>query len=773
MAATKEIYRVEGMSCASCASSVQSMLGSLEGVDSASVNFAASNVVVEFDPSLISKELMEKAVHDIGFELITASGKTVEQEEASENTLLKKLRFNTIFSVIFSIPVFLISMFFHDQVPYANWIMMGLSIPVLAWFGRDFFTIAWKRLLHFSANMDTLVAMGTGVAFLFSAFNTLFPSWLLSQGLEPHVYYEAAVVIISFILLGRYFEERAKHRTGSAIRKLMNLGVKIARVERDGKEMEVPVSEVIKGDILLIRPGEKIPVDGQVVDGHSSVDESMITGESVPVTRGAGDPVIGATINQTGSLRVVAEKVGSETMLAQIIQLVQEAQGSKAPIQQRADKIASIFVPIVIGIALITFFSWLVFFPGSRIPDPGSIATASGAKLQFALVAAISVLIIACPCALGLATPTALMVGLGKAAEHGILVKDASSLERICEVDTIVFDKTGTITEGKPEVVEVVFGSGQEAGGSRQEKEKEKEKGTQDVGPNIEIADAIAAIERLSEHPFASAMVNYFNEKSSGSLDEVVGFDSHTGKGVSASYNNNNYYIGSKSYMDESKFILEENLIREESRLKKEVYSIIYIARDQHVIALVAIADKIKESSAHAIAELKTMGLEVHMLTGDSQAIAAQIAAESGVDLFKAEASPAGKAAYIRELKEQGKIVAMAGDGINDSPALALADIGIAMGSGTDVAIESAQLILIKGDLQKLVGAIRLSRAINRTIKQNLFWAFFYNTISIPIAAGVLYPVFGFLLNPMIAGAAMAFSSVSVVANSLRLKRSR
>jgi len=741
------------------------MLGSMEGVRSARVNFAAGNVLVEFDPESAGRETMGKAIHSIGYELITTQETTPEQDEESENKRLKQLRFNTILSVLFSIPVFLIAMFFHQQVPYSNWIMMGLSLPVLVWFGRDFFVIAWRRAVHFSANMDTLVAMGTGVAFLFSAFNTIFPSWLESKGLEPHVYYEASVVIISFILLGRYFEERAKQRTGTAIRKLMNLGVKSARVIREGKEMEIPIGEVQPGDFLLIRPGEKIPVDGVVTEGHSTVDESMITGESIPVTKLSGSQVIGATINQTGSLRMRAEKVGSETMLAQIIRLVQEAQGSKAPIQQRVDKIASIFVPVVIGIAIITFFSWLIWYPASGIQHLSSSIQYPGSSIQVAILTAVSVLIIACPCALGLATPTALMVGLGKAAEHGILVRDATSLETICRVDTIVFDKTGTITVGKPEVVEVVWdssvplvvGSGQ----------------TEIRNSKFEIGNAIVSIERLSEHPFAAALVDYFMEQASDQTDEVVGFESHTGKGVSAFYNRDNYYIGSKSYIQEKNCRLEGDLLQEEARLRKEARSILYIARSHRVIVLVAVADTLKENSPEAIRELKEMGLKVHMLTGDSVAIASQIASQAGVDFYKAEATPVGKADYVKQLKDQGRKVAMAGDGINDSPALALADIGIAMGTGTDIAMESAQLILIKGDLCKLVSAIRLSHATNRTIKQNLFWAFFYNFISIPIAAGVLYPFFGFLLNPMIAGAAMAFSSVSVVSNSLRLKRKR
>ena len=747
----KAIYRVEGMSCASCASSVESMLKSIDGVQSASVNFAASNVVIEYDPARVTIEEMEKAVKDIGYTLVTASGDTVEQEMKSEHKRLKQLRLNTILAVAFSFPVFLISMFFYNQVPYATWIMMGLSLPVLGWFGREFFVNAWKRAMHFSANMDTLVAMGTGVAFLFSAFNTIFPSWFRSQGLEPHVYYEAAVVIVSFILLGRYFEERAKVMTGSAIRRLMELGVKTARVVRDGNELEIPTSDVVAGDILIIRPGEKIPVDGKVIEGTSVIDESMITGESIPVEKKTGDSLIGATINQAGSLKMKAEKVGTETMLAQIIKLVQEAQGSKAPVQRRVDKIASIFVPIVMGIALITFFSWFIWYPFSG--------------LQYAIVTAVSVLIIACPCALGLATPTALMVGLGRAAKLGILVRDAASLETICHIDTIVFDKTGTITQGKPEVVEVVWGSSIESAVHSPQSSKNAKK--------IELINTIVAIEGRSEHPFATSIINYFKDKGESKNVEVTGFESHTGKGVSASVGKESYHIGSSSFTRDIKSDFGEELLKEESRLRDEARSIIYVSRDKEVVALIGVADIIKENSAEAIRELKAMGMELHMLTGDSEAIASQIASKVGVDFYKAEAMPAEKSEYINGLKDKGKHVAMAGDGINDSPALALADIGIAMGTGTDIAMDSAQLILIKGDLRKLVSAIKLSQATNRTIKQNLFWAFFYNMISIPVAAGILFPFFGFLLNPMIAGGAMAFSSVSVVLNSLRLRRIR
>lgn len=742
MAESRELYRVEGMSCISCAASIESMLGAIDGIETVRVNYAAGDVLVEFDPGRVTPAMMEKAVRDIGYTLITSPATTPDVETVSDNERLKRLRLNTILAIIFSTPVFLIAMFFHHRLPYANWIMMALSVPVLAWFGRDFFVIAWKRALHLTANMDTLVATGTGTAFLFSVFNTLFPSWLESRGLEPHVYFEAAVVIISFILLGRYFEERANKKTGNAIRKLMSLGVKSARLIRNGTETEVPVGEVFPGDILLIRPGEKIPVDGVVTEGESAVDESMITGESLPVTRIPGDRVIGATINQTGSLRVLAEKVGSATMLAQIIGLVREAQGSKAPIQQRVDKIAAVFVPVVIGIACLTFLGWSLLLPVSGI--------------QFGILTAVSVLVIACPCALGLATPTALMVGLGKAAGHGILIRNAASLETICRIDTIVFDKTGTITLGKPEVVEVVW-----------------EPGNKDQVFRNEIAEAVEAIERRSEHPFAAALVDYFREQAGDDADETLGFESHTGKGVSALYRNETYHIGSGTFIREKNCKLDATLLTEEDRLRREALSIIYIARSGRIIAMVAVADILKNNSPEAIRDLRAMGLEVHMLTGDSVAIASRISARAGIDFYKAEASPQDKSEYIRKLKEQGKTVAMAGDGINDSPALARADIGIAMGNGTDIAMESAQLILIKGDLAKLVGAIRLSLATNRTIRQNLFWAFFYNLVSIPVAAGLLYPFTGFLLNPMIAGAIMAFSSVSVVTNSLRLRGPR
>ncbi|MCX6251979.1 MAG: heavy metal translocating P-type ATPase [Bacteroidetes bacterium] len=737
----REILKVEGMSCASCAVSVQSMLGSLEGVKEANVNFAASHVVVEYDPDKIDHSRMEKAVDGIGFKLVIEPELVAGQDADREIKRLRILKFNMVMAILISVPVFMISMFFHS-IPYADWIMMILSVPVLFWFGRGFFIVALKRARHFSSNMDTLVAMGTGAAFLFSTLNTIFPQFLRSHGLEPHVYFEAAVVIISFISVGRFLEERAKTRASSAITKLMGLGVRNARVVRHGMESEIPVSEIVSGDILIIRPGEKIPVDGAVIEGRSYVNESMITGESIPVNKRKGDAVIGATLNQSGSFTMVAEKVGKETILAQIIRLVQEAQGSRAPVQRLVDKISSVFVPVVIGISLLTFFGWYFLFPLSETWPVTS-------SLSIALLTAVSVLVVACPCALGLATPTALMVGIGKAAEHGILIKDAESLETACRLNVIVLDKTGTLTTGKPDVTDIYWDPG--------------------IADTSAIESAIVAIESKSEHPFAGALVDYFRSEQKSRLS-VVGFNASTGKGVSAFYDKEDYAIGSRSFMSDNGSMVPDMLISTEKSIRQKSTSVIYVSRNRTIVAIIGVSDTLKTSSVKAIAELKKLGLEVHMLTGDSVAIASQIAREAGIERFRAEVNPGDKVTYIRGLKEQGLKVAMAGDGINDSPALAQADIGIAMGNGTDIAMESAQITLIKGDLEKIVTAIKLSKATVRTIKQNLFWAFFYNVISIPIAAGILFPFTGFLLNPMIAGAAMALSSVTVVTNSLRLK---
>ncbi|MCX6244380.1 MAG: heavy metal translocating P-type ATPase [Bacteroidetes bacterium] len=736
MSIVKEIYPVEGMSCASCALSIQTMLEAQKGVNTAVVNLAMEQVVVEYDPEVINPPEMSKVVDGIGFKLITDKTLLQQDREDAQSERLRKLKFNTIMAGIFSIPVLLISMVFHDSIPHANLIMLLLTLPVLGWFGKEFFFIAWKRALHFSSNMDTLVALGTGTAFIYSTFNTLFPGFLLRHNFIPHVYFEASVVIIFFILLGRYFEERAKQRTSGAIKKLMGLSVKTARVIRNGVEKEMLISKIRVGDILVIRPGEKIPTDGKVIEGSSFIDESMLTGESVPVEKKNGDAVIGATINQTGSLKITAEKVGSETILAHIIKLVQEAQGSRAPVQRQVDRIASVFVPVVIGIAIITFIAWSFASPNAGSP--------------IALICAITVLVIACPCALGLATPTALIVGLGKAAEHGILIRDAESLETACNLDTIVLDKTGTITEGKPVVAETLW--------------------DENMPDRTADARAIITIESRSEHPFAAALVNHLKKEDYKPI-EITGFESSTGKGVSATVGNDLYHIGSRSYILETGGKLSDGFTEQDARLRKEAQSLVYVAKNREVVALFAVTDRLKPSSADAVSTLKSMGVEVHMLSGDTVAITSHMAFKAGIEHFKGEMTPEGKSDYIRGLKEKGKHVAMVGDGINDSPALALADIGIAMGTGTDIAMESSQITLIRGDLGKIVSAIKLSKETVKTIRQNLFWAFFYNIISIPIAAGILYPFTGFLLSPMIAGAGMAFSSVSVVTNSLRLKR--
>ncbi|MCX6284934.1 MAG: heavy metal translocating P-type ATPase [Bacteroidetes bacterium] len=737
MKTIKEIYKVEGMSCTACASSVNSMLSSVEGVITANVNFANQTVLVEFDPEKASPKQLGDAVAKIGYSLVTDKA-LMADEEAGEARRLQKARINLFSSFAFAIPVFIISMFLPG-LPYRNWIMLVLSCPVMFWFGREFFVIAWKRARYLSTNMDTLVAMGSGTAFLYSLYNTFFPSSAGPAGMASQLYYEAAVVIISFILLGRFLEERARSKTSSAIRKLINLGVKTARVIRNGEEKEVLISKVRIGDIVVIRPGEKIPVDGNVTEGESLVDESMITGESVPVTKKTGDMLIGATLNQSGSLLMLAGKIGEQTVLAQIIRLVQEAQGSRAPVQKTVDRIASVFVPVVISIAVLTFISWLVFFPGMG--------------LSHAITTAVSVLIIACPCALGLATPTAIIVGLGKAAEHGILIKDAQSLEEFCKLDLLVLDKTGTITTGKPSVSEL-----------RWDESNPLQKEVRE-----EVSAAVASIEWRSEHPYALALCEYLNV-SRNTDNTVTGFESLTGKGVSGFYGENQYHIGSPTYVADKGCSVPAGFVEYQQLLRKQAFSVVLIAQNFRVLAVAAISDSIKPGSAAAVQELKEMGLEIHMLSGDSVAISSQVASKTGIDYFKAEASPVEKSEYIREKRKSGLRVGMVGDGINDSPALALADLGIAMGTGTDIAIESASIILLKGDLTKLAMALKISRQTVQTIKQNLFWAFFYNVISIPVAAGLLFPFTGFLLNPMIAGAAMAFSSVSVVSNSLLLK---
>jgi copper-exporting ATPase len=629
--------------------------------------------------------------------------------------------------------VVVIGMFFMDM-PYGGAIMALLSAPVVFWLGRGFFVNAWQQLRHRTATMDTLVALSTGIAYLFSLFNLVFPEFWLSRGVEPHVYFEAAAVIVAFILLGRTLEEKAKGDTTASLKKLIGLQPKNAIVvAADGTQTEIPISRIRVGDLLAVRPGEKIAVDGAVCEGDSYVDESMLSGEPLPVHKEPGTKVFAGTINQKGSFRFRAEKVGAATMLAQIIRMVQEAQGSKAPVQKLADKIAGIFVPAIIGIALLSFVLWLVFDPSGG--------------LTHGILATVTVLVIACPCALGLATPTAVMVGIGKGAEKGILIRDAVSLETAGKIDTVVMDKTGTLTEGKPVVTDIIWANGDDR------------------------AKAVfLSLEKLSEHPLADAVVHYFAGVPTLNVER---FGSLTGKGIEGTVDGVRYFAGSRRLLDEQGIVVGKELNIEAQRLSAEAKSLVWFADSEQALAVAAIADRIKDSSVEAVRELQAAGIDVYMLTGDSRAAAGHIAEKAGIRNFEAEILPQDKAAFVKRLQTLGHKVAMAGDGINDSAALAQADLSIAMGGGSDIAMDVAQMTIISSDLRKIPEAIRLSKQTVRTIRQNLFWAFIYNLVGIPVAAGALYPVSGFLLNPMIAGAAMALSSVSVVANSLRLKYRR
>ncbi len=726
---------VVGMSCTSCANRVETSIKKLKGVIQANINFAASNIFVEYIPSVVSIRDMQKAVDDAGYELLGDADTEKELLEEIKKTRYADLQRKVAVAIVFAFISLVIAMGF-PMLPLANWVMFALSIPVLFWSGLEFYVNAYKQAKHYSSNMDTLVALGTGSAFLFSAFNTIFPHVLMNQGIEPHVYFEVASVVVALILLGRMFEEGAKTRTSAAIKKLLGLQAKSARVVRDGKEVEISINEVVIGDIVIIKPGEKIPVDGTVSEGESYIDESMITGEPLPAHKKVGGKVIGGTINKTGGFQFTAEKIGAQTMLSQIIRMVQEAQGSKAPIQKLVDQVSSIFVPAVIGIALLSFAVWFIIGPHP--------------KITYSIIAAVTVLIIACPCALGLATPTSIMVGVGRAALNGILIKDAQSLELAHKVNAIMLDKTGTITKGEPEVTDIIWADG--------------------VSDKQKLSQIIQTIESKSEHPLASAVVK---KLSPDNLPYVIldKFESITGHGVMAAFEGKNYYIGNRKLIDDNNIKISSKLAAYADRLFGEAKTVIYIGAGNDVVAVIAIADQIKESSKKAISELQNMGIEVYMLTGDNEQTARVIADSVGITKYFAQVLPADKLNYVKKLQDEGKKVAMVGDGINDAPALAQANVGIAMGTGTDVAIESAKITLVKGDLEHIVMAIKLSKATVRNIRQNLFWAFIYNIILIPVAAGVLYPINGFLLNPMIAGGAMAFSSVSVVTNSLRLNR--
>ena len=727
-----KVLPVLEMSCAVCAGNVESTVQALSGVEKASVNFAAGTLTVTYNPSVITLEVMQAAVQAAGYDLIVEAEDPVAMQEEKARMHYKILRRNTIGAWTLSIPLALLGMVFM-HVPFGNWIMMVLALAIMIFFGRSFYVNGVRHALKGKANMDTLVALSTSIAFLFSLFNTLCPGFWLGKGLEPHVYYEASGVIIAFVLLGKLMEERAKNSTSSAIKGLMGLQPKTARLVTDGREEEVPISNLQVGNVVSVRPGEKIPVDGTLLQGSSSVDESMLSGEPIPVEKNAGDRVLAGTINQKGAFTMEATSVGGTTVLAQIVQMVQSAQGSKAPVQRIVDKISGIFVPVVVLLSFLTFVCWLVIGGESYF--------------SYALLSAVSVLVIACPCALGLATPTALMVGMGKGAEQHILIKDAFALENLCKVDTVVLDKTGTLTEGVPVVTDSYWIS----------------------DDNIRYLDVLYTAEQKSEHPLASAILCWL-EESGAKVCEAENFESLTGRGVRIQVEGVTYWAGSQGLLDIFQAGIPEKVRKQIGQWQEDGQSVVFYGQETRLLAVLAISDRIKPTSAEAVKELKKQGIEVHLLTGDGVRTAERVAATLDIGYYKAEVMPNDKEEYIISLQQQGKKVAMVGDGINDSQALARADVSIAMGKGTDIAMDVAMVTLITSDLLLLPGAVRLSKQTVRLIYQNLFWAFIYNVIGIPLAAGVLFPINGLLLNPMLASAAMAFSSVSVLLNSLRLK---
>lgn len=731
---TKSTFPVEGMTCASCASSIESMLRAREGVQEVNVNFAGKTVQVAYEPDAVTPVQLRETVQEIGFDILIEQ-KTQEELEERQANALATLKRKTIVAGVLAFPVFILGMFFHNTFAWGNWVMLLLTAPILFWAGQRFFVGAWAQARHFRANMDTLVALSTGIAFLFSLFNTIYPEFFLSRSLMPHVYYEAVAVIIAFILLGKYLEENAKDRSSSAIKKLMGLQPKTVRVVRNGGEMEIRIEEVQVGDKVLLLPGDRVPVDGEAVAGTTYVDESMLSGEPLPVQKQPGDMLFAGTINQKGSLQLVAQKTGGETMLAHIIRMVQEAQGSKAPVQKLVDKIAGIFVPVVLGIAALTLVAWLVF--------------GGEAYLSEALLSTISVLVIACPCALGLATPTAIMVGVGRGAENGILIKDAESLERAHNVDAVILDKTGTITLGKPSVTDVVWAD--------------------EHVPQEQLEKLFFSMEAQSEHPIAQAIYAYYKEQGQQAR-QPEHFSSLTGLGIEAEFEGARYFSGNEKLLRQQGILLPEHLLQAARQLQEDAKTVIFFADSTQALAVFAVSDPVKPEAAAGIKAMQQAGLEVYMLTGDNEQTAAAVARQVGITHYQAELLPNDKAEFVKKLQAGGKVVAMVGDGINDAQALATANVSIAMGQGTDVAMDVAGITLMRSDLMQVANAVKLSRATVKTIRQNLFWAFFYNVICIPVAAGLLFPFTGFLLSPMIAGAAMAFSSVSVVGNSLRLR---
>ena len=741
------------MTCASCSNFVEKALSRTPGVKSATVNLASEKATVEYLPGQIDRAGLKAAVEQAGYGVYEASPAVAANVLASDDELdarkaaayqQLKRRFGVavglaLIIMVLSMLMLWPAMMSRVSMPILNYVLLALTLPVLLYSGREFYVSAWNGFTHRTASMDTLIAVGTGAAFLYSLAATLLPGWFLQRGLTPEVYYDTTATIIALILLGKVLESRAKSKTSAAIKALMGLQAKTARVVRGGQEIDVPIEQVLVGDEVVVRPGEKVATDGKILTGSSAVDESMLTGESLPVEKKEGDNVFGATLNKTGSFRFRVSKVGAETMLAQIVKLVEEAQGSRAPIQQLADKVSAVFVPVVVMIAIATFVVWFDFAPAAT-------------RLPLALVNFVAVLIIACPCALGLATPTAIMVGTGKGAEYGVLIRNAEALEKAEKVTTVLLDKTGTITRGEPAVTDFVPTNGDTP---------------------AHLLPLLAAVERQSEHPLAEAVVRYADAQvaTSGRANlTATAFQAYEGRGAGATVEGQVILLGNRRLLSENNVVLSSETEQAATQLLNEAKTVLYAAIGGNVAALIGVADTVRESSLAAIQDLQADGIEVVMMTGDNQQTAAKVAGQVGITRFFAEVLPADKAGKVKELQAEGRVVAMVGDGINDAPALAQADIGLAMGGGTDVAMEAAGITLMRSDLQGVVTAIDLSRQTMRTIKQNLFFAFVYNTLGIPIAAGLLYPFTGWTLSPMIAAGAMALSSVSVLTNSLRLR---
>jgi Cu+-exporting ATPase len=763
---TTETERVDlpvgGMHCGACAARIEKVLNRVPGVENAAVNFATTTATVQYDPAQVGVDELCAAVADAGYtatpprEEIGAQSDEERELRAREYAALRRKFW---VSAALTLPVLVISMAMWE-FPYRNWLLLALSAPVLFWAGGDIYRGAWAALKHRAADMNTLVALGTGAAFLYSLVATIWPHAFMATGQMAEVYYEAATVIITLVLLGRMLEERAKGQTGEAIRRLIGLQARTAHVIRDGQETEVLVEQVVVGDLVVVRPGEKVPVDGRVVDGASAVDESMLTGEPIPVEKTAGSPVFGGTLNRTGTFRFEATAVGADTALQRIVRLVREAQGSKPPIQRLADRIAGVFVPVVLMIAIATFVLWFDFGPAPR--------------LNHALMTFVAVLIIACPCALGLATPTAIMVGTGRGAEHGILIRGGEALETAGRVTMVALDKTGTITVGRPSVTDVVMASGVQAfgrSGVQEDNSNSLNARTPERLNADELLRLAASAEWGSEHPLGDAIVQAAEEKGLR-LADATGFDSTPGQGIEATVEGRRVLLGNHRLM-EARGIDLAALEETAERLAADAKTPMFVAVDGEAAGLIAVADPIKDGSIPAVQELHDLGLEVVMLTGDNRRTAEAVARQVGIDQVVAEVLPEGKIEEVERLQAEGKVVAMVGDGVNDAPALAKADVGIAIGSGTDVAIEAGDVTLVRGDLAGVPAAIRLSRATMRMIRQNLFFAFVYNVIGIPVAAGLLAAFGGPFLSPMLAGAAMALSSVSVVTNSLRLRSVR